>query len=277
MNGSASRNDAALVLPTDLRPKLAALLADLGKTIVRKEAQVQHKGGDGLDLVTSIDFAIQAQLEVELPKLLPGSQVTGEENYGALSEGSGPTWLVDPLDGTVNFVAGLPTYAIAVVLLIDDETVLAAVHDIPRSVTYSAQRDAGAFLDDAPLVRRESPARLCALSSGLLRDLASNAPQVLSGLLGDWKLRNLGSQALQLCHAAEGHPKFVASREARAWDDLAGALIATETGLRYGRYGAGAPPEADQPQSSLCADPAEFTNLAELLSASLSCSVSQSN
>ena len=251
-----------------LRLRLVELLADVATLISRAQAEVAPKGDDGLDLVTSIDLAAQRRLEVALPGLLPGSVVLGEEGFAALPAPVPLLWLVDPLDGTVNFVAGLPVYAVAVVLLASGAPVLAAVQDVPRGLCYSARRGAGAFVGAAPLRHRPTPARLCALSSGLLRDFARTDPRTLGELLAGWKVRNLGSQALQLCHAAEGHLGFVASREARAWDDLAGALIATEAGLCYGSYAPG-PAAVDQPQSSLCAPPALFAELSPVLSRSL--------
>ncbi|MFE3836093.1 inositol monophosphatase family protein [Pseudogemmobacter sonorensis] len=265
--GAASPETPAVV-DDALRLSLVALLAALGREVLAAKADVSAKGSDGLDLVTSVDLAIQSRLETALPALLPGSSVTGEEGYAALAAPPDLVWLVDPLDGTVNFVAGLPIYAIAVVLLAQGVPVLAAVQDVPRGLCYSARKGGGAFTGASPLRRHDTPARLCAISSGLIRNLARNAPATLDALMGEWKLRNLGSQALQLCHAAEGHLRFVASHEARAWDDFAGALIATEAGLRYGRYLPGPAPAADAPQSSLCAEPDLFDAIARGLARS---------
>lgn len=248
----------------NLHDALGALIARLSENVVYTPNDVSGKGRDGQDFVTSVDLALQARLETELTALLPGSRVVGEEGFAGMDRTGAPVWLVDPLDGTVNFVAGLPCYAMATVLIRDGAPVLATVRDIPRRVTYSAIAGGGAFLDGAPLRPRNHAARLAVLSSGLMRDLADNAPDVLSGLLGTFKLRNLGSQALHLCHAAAGHLALVASREARGWDDMAGALIAREAGLAYGHYGP-ASPETGAEQMSLCAAPRLFgTHAAEL-------------
>ncbi|WP_432691140.1 inositol monophosphatase family protein [Pseudooceanicola sp. C21-150M6] len=246
-------------------------LPDLAAEMFATSAEVQSKGDSGLDFVTSLDLSLQARLSADLAAMCPGSAVTGEEGFtGAALGGAGDHWLVDPLDGTVNFVAGFPNYAIAVALLRDGVPVLAAVHDVVRGQTFSAHKGAGAFLNGAPVVRRDHQASLAVMSSGLLRDLAERDPASLSEILQSAKLRNLGCQSLHLCYAAAGHLSFVASREAKAWDDLAGALIAREAGLQYGHYtGAAAPPPAAD-QYSLCAPAGQFSDLAGRLAGSVS-------
>lgn len=253
---------------SDLHIALTALMDRVAGDVLAGPARVSEKGQDGLDFVTSVDLALQARFETELAALLPGSRVVGEEGFAGLGATQAPVWLVDPLDGTVNFVAGLPCYAMAAVLIRDGAPVLAAVHDIPNRSTYSAIAGGGAFLDGAALRPRAHAARLAVLSSGLMRDLAGQAPAVLGDLLATFKLRNLGSQALHLCHAAAGHLSLVASREARGWDDMAGALIATEAGLVYGHYGAD-DPEAGAEQMSLCTTPDLFDTYAAALARSL--------
>jgi len=252
----------------DLHGPLLEIMARLPAEVLSRPAEVSRKGPDGLDFVTSVDLTLQARLQTELATLLPGSRVVGEERFEGLGEGNAPVWLVDPLDGTVNFVAGLPCYSMAVVLIRDGAPVLAAVRDIPHGVTYSAMAGSGAFVDSAPLRRSEHAARLAVLSSGLMRDLVANAPGVLGELLTSFKLRNFGSQALHLCHAAAGHLSLVASREARGWDDMAGALIAREAGLIYGHYGPDVP-ETGAEQMSLCTSTELFAIYAAELARSL--------
>lgn len=245
-------------LPDALHDTLCALLPRLVQEVFAQDIVTEDKGSDGLDLVTSIDLAMQARLEQDLAALLPGSVVVGEEDYAA-HEGRDPVWLVDPLDGTVNFVAQLPAYSVAVVLLIAGQPALAAVYDIPQGDLYSAQAGRGARLNGAPLQPRTHKARLAVVSSGLLKDLAQTAPAALAELLEAFKLRNFGSQALHLCYAAAGRVSLVASREAKGWDDLAGALIAQEAGLTYGSYApAACARPMDQDQLSLCAPADHF-------------------
>ena len=253
-----------------LRVRLVESVEALAEQVFGTAAVVSDKGNDGVDLVTSTDYKLQKLFIAQLPVLLPGSKVVGEEGFAGLDTSSRYVWLVDPLDGTVNFVAGLPFYGVAVVLLDHGQPVLAAVRDVPQATTYSARSGSGAMRDGKPLVRADNEARLGALSSGLVRNLARNAPAVLADLTTKWKLRNLGSQALQLCYVAEGRLKFVASYEARAWDDLAGSLIAREAGLVYGYYSGNRRPPADSPQMSLCTRADLFDELAAQLAQSQS-------
>ncbi|MBT8154533.1 hypothetical protein KMP13_11610 [Epibacterium ulvae] len=255
-------------LPTDLHNRLCDLLPALVQEVFAQDFDTLDKGDDGLDLVTSVDLAMQARLEQELSALLPGSVVMGEEDFAA-HDGAGPAWLVDPLDGTVNFVASLPAYSVAVVLLEAGQPLLAAVYDIPQGDLYSAETGRGARLNGYPVSPTSHKARLAIVSSGLLKDLAEAAPEALVDLLGAFKLRNFGSQALHLCYAAAGRASLVASREAKGWDDLAGALVAQEAGLTYGSY---APTNTSRPldenQLSLCAAPEIFETYAPLFARS---------
>lgn len=220
-----------------------------------------------LDIVTSVDLSVQAELSERLPELLPGTEVLGEEGKQLVPRGDQPHWLVDPLDGTVNFVAGLPCYAVSVALVVEGRAVLSAVLDVKRDTLYSALSGGGAFSNGVAFARRTSAAALAVLSSGLVSDLVAKAPMALEELLKCYKLRNLGSQSLHLCYAAKGHFSLVASREAKGWDDVAGALIAEESGLRYGHYsGTDHPMAADQ--FSLCTAQSCFDRLAGLLSQS---------
>lgn len=259
----------AASFPSELRASLCSALPIWVSDVFTRQADVRAKGNDGLDLVTSLDFEMQAKLERELQALLPGSTVVGEEDYKPHSN-SGPVWLVDPLDGTVNFVANLPVFSVAVILLIDGVPILAAVHDIPHGDTYSAQKGNGAFLNGTSLMPHSHKANLAIVSSGLIRDLSETCPEVLGELLSQHKLRNFGSQALHLCYAASGKVCLVASREAKAWDDMAGALIANEAGLQYGSYQTQSEAAAfDQDQRSLCCAPELFHTYQSLFARSL--------
>jgi myo-inositol-1(or 4)-monophosphatase len=267
---NADSSDNVSIDKHDLRKELVAILEQVSASCFGCDLVVSDKGDDGVDLVTSLDYVIQELLVQKLSLLLRGSKVVGEEEFDGLDPNERYVWLVDPLDGTVNFVSGLPCYAIAVVLLEYGQPCLAAVHDVPRNVTYSACTGAGAMCDDSVMKAKDNRARLGCISSGLVRNLARNAPGVLAELLTDWKLRNLGSQSLQLCYLAEGKVKFVASYEARAWDDLAGSLIAREAGLVYGHYSGNGTPSPSEPQMSLCTHAEFFDGLATRFAKSMS-------
>lgn len=252
---------------SSLRQKAVKTIGEAATLFGRDVAWVADKGDCGLDLVTSLDMTLQAHLVAQLPLLLNGSVACGEEEFHAQSVDHRLVWLIDPLDGTINFAEGLPFFAISVALLVGGETALAVVWDVPHACAYSAAKGQGAFLGNVPFHAPQKRSRLGAVSSGLLQDLARHHPESLTVLLQNYKLRNLGSQALQLCYAATGALAFVASREAKGWDDAAGALIATEAGLAYGSYRDGRH-GIDKDQFSLCTKPAEFSELADLFAKS---------
>lgn len=255
----------------ELHARLVALLPEIVRQVLVPGFETQAKGNDGLDFVTSVDLAMQTRLERALVALLPESLVKGEEGFIDLPDerADRPVWIIDPIDGTANFVAGLPCYAVSVALAIDRRTILSAVYDIPQGTIYSALAGQGAFVNGAPLRPRCHQAKLAVLSSGLLGDLTRNAPETLAGLLVNFKLRNFGSQALHLCYAAAGHLLLVASREAKGWDDLAGELIVREAGLDYGHYHGKETPPIGRDQYSLCARSDLFETYAKALARSL--------
>jgi myo-inositol-1(or 4)-monophosphatase len=244
-----------------LRERLEEVLHSAA-SLIDGSMTVADKDDSGLDLVTSKDLEIQQFLEASLPEILPGSTVAGEEGFqeSVIANLKSPVWLVDPIDGTVNFANGLPIFAISIALLSEGKAVLAGVLDVRHAMLFSAVRGKGAWLNGKKLEPENRQSRLVGMSSGLVSDLAANAPETLANLLCRYKLRNLGSQALQLCYAAAGFLRWTASREAKGWDDLAGALIARESGLDYGFYG----PRANgigEDQHSLCAPKSEFEEL----------------
>ena len=253
-----------------LRPRLTGILVRATR-VLSGPYSVAQKGHSGADLVTSKDLELQAHLFQELTLALPGSQAVGEEGFieTALPSTKEPVWLVDPLDGTVNFAHGVPFYGISVALYQEGAAILAGVVDAKHGHVFSAIKAGGAFIDDQPLNRPIGQSKLIALSSGLIADLARNSPSTLQCLLETHKLRNLGSQALQLCYAAAGIFQFVASREAKGWDDAAGALIAQECGLTYGSYRPAATVTGDD-QYSLCAPEWMFDDLSNAFAKSIS-------
>lgn len=259
-----------MIAPDDtLRHRFTEVLQSAA-ALLHGPLTIEDKDSSGLDLVTSKDLEVQEFLAVRLPEILPGSIAVGEEGFleEAVSGSNAPIWLVDPIDGTVNFANGLPVFAISVALLSEGKTVLAGVLDVRHDLLFCAGLNQGAWLNGETLRPEQRQSRLVGMSSGLVSDLAVNSPETLVTMLGQFKLRNLGSQALQLCYAAAGILRWTASREAKGWDDLAGALVATESGLDYGSYGS-TNGGIGENQYSLCAAKTEFDGLRKELQKSL--------
>ena len=224
-----------------LREALEAEIAAAGGGPAGIEIKPSAIGGD---LVTRVDHGVEARLMEALPRLLPGSAVLGEEAYDPATAravaGSGqPLWLLDPLDGTLNFASGLPIWGASLALVEHGRPLLGLVYDPSADALYGAEAGQGAWVStrNAPEQTLKWSAERAvrapvAISSGFLMrreaDPATFAP--------DWlgrRFRILGGQALQLCWAAEGRLRLTLNAEARIWDDAAGALICTEAGAGY--------------------------------------------
>ena len=179
-------------------------------------------------------------------------------------------WVVDPIDGTVNFLYGLRPYAVSVAAERDGQVVAGAVHDPTSGETFSAALGAGAYLDGAPIGGRWVAAELATavIATGFGYDAGVRAGQgeVLAGLLPRiGNLRRLGSAALDLCYVAAGRLDGYYEHGLKDWDRAAGLLVATEAGVVVGGL-RGRPPGV----LTVAASPtvaAELTTLLEELGA----------
>ncbi len=185
------------------------------------------------DYVTRLDRQIEQFIGNQLKEKYPEHHIAGEEFGGKVLE-SGPLWLIDPLDGTANFVSGVPFYAVSVALFIGGQVKVACVYDLVRHELFDAVEGLGARMNAVAVTPRENIDVLSvAVSSGVIDYFLACKPSVLQQIRKMAKLRILGSQALQLCYVAAGKLAANISVEAKVWDDAAGMLIAQEAGLVY--------------------------------------------
>lgn len=199
------------------------------------------------DVVTAMDHASERFLVAEIARRRPGDGVLGEE--GASREGrTGVRWVVDPIDGTVNYLYGIPWYAVSVAAELDDIVAVGVVLNPENGELYCAVRGGGAWLGGRRL-RCSAEDRLghALVSTGFGYDAARRREQaaVAAALLPEIRdLRRMGSAALDLCQVAAGRMDGHYEQGLSAWDYAAGALIAAEAGARVGGLrGAVAGPE----------------------------------
>ncbi|WP_338074931.1 inositol monophosphatase family protein [Kineococcus vitellinus] len=212
------------------------------------------------DVVTAMDTASERLLRTELARLRPGDGFLGEEG-GHEPGSSGLTWVVDPIDGTVNYLYGLRAYAVSVACVRDATrplgrpepatwTVLAGcVHDPAGQETWSAGLGQGATLADARGTRRLSAPAGPALEQALVAtgfgyDAGRRAEQaaVVARLLPRVRdLRRIGTASLDLCSVAAGRVDAYYERGLNPWDFAAGLLVATEAGAVVTDFGGAAP------------------------------------
>lgn len=198
------------------------------------------------DVVTAADRAVERQVVGALREVRPGDTVLGEE-YGA-SAVAGPgavRWILDPIDGTVNYLYGLPQYAVSLAAEVGGEVVAGVVRNPATGAEWTATRGGGAYRDGQPL-RGSSQTELAQalVGTGFGYDAARRAHQaaVLAGLLPQVRdIRRFGAAALDLCAVAEGRLDAYYEKGLNPWDHAAGGLVATEAGLLVGGL-SGAPP-----------------------------------
>jgi len=203
--------------------------------------EVAATKSNDVDVVTQADADTEGWLRRELAAARPDDAVLGEEE-GATTGSSGITWVLDPIDGTVNYLYGVPHYAVSVAAVVGtpdpgEWTILAgAVHSVADERTWSAGLGTGATLDGREL-RVGEPVSLgqCLVGTGFGYDPDRRRAQagVLVEVLPRVRdIRRLGSAAIDLCLVASGELDLYYERGLNPWDMAAGALVAQEAGAR---------------------------------------------
>jgi myo-inositol-1(or 4)-monophosphatase len=207
--------------------------------------EVEATKSSPTDVVTAMDRAVEDLLRERLAKARPGDGLLGEE-AGFQPGGTGLTWVLDPIDGTVNYLYRIPAYAVSVGLVEGDPTVPGAwrpvagcVHQPATGATWRAARGAGAWLAgvDRPARRlRVAPPpelgqALVATGFGYRRERRAGQARVLSAVLPQIRdIRRIGSAALDLCAVATGTVDAYYERGVNVWDIAAATLVLTEAG-----------------------------------------------
>jgi myo-inositol-1(or 4)-monophosphatase len=191
------------------------------------------------DPVTVVDTETEALLRDRLAVLRPGEPVMGEEQGGSNDGRDGRlTWVLDPIDGTVNFVYGIETYAVSVGVQRDGVSVAGAVANVPTGALYSAAAGHGAHLQrggvTTPLrasVASELSMSLVGTGFSYVAEHRTRQAAILTAVLPAVRdIRRFGSCALDLCMVAAGGLDAYYEDGVHVWDWAAGALIATEAG-----------------------------------------------
>ncbi|MBT8241600.1 MAG: inositol monophosphatase [Acidimicrobiia bacterium] len=185
------------------------------------------------DVVTHTDMECEQLIRSELLARCPGSSIVGEE-FDDDQGGNNVGWIVDPIDGTVNFLYDLPVVSVSIAATIDGEVVAGAVADIHHGETFSAALGAGARLTIEPIAASTAVSLDAALiATGFSYDarLRAQQAQLLIDLLPSCRdIRCMGSAALNLCWVGCGRLDGYFERDLKVYDYAAGALIAAEAG-----------------------------------------------
>ncbi|MFI4993514.1 MAG: inositol monophosphatase family protein [Solirubrobacterales bacterium] len=222
------------------------------------------------DLVSEADLASQRAIRALLAERRPDDGFVGEEE-GRCEEGeSGLSWVVDPLDGTVNFLFGIPQWSVSVAVRDGEGTVAGAVYDPNRDELFTATRGGSPTLTGPggvtglrPSEREDLPSAMVA--TGLAYDAGVREAQakVLARLVGRVRdIRRFGSAALDLAWTAAGRYDAYFERSVKQWDIAAGQLICERAGLEVREL----PVYENLPWGILVAPPALSAPLLELVS-----------
>ncbi|APY85954.1 inositol monophosphatase [Streptomyces alfalfae] len=229
--------------------------ADLGVAATKSSA---------VDVVTEMDLASEKLITDFLAERRPDDGVLGEE--GASSEGSsGVQWVIDPIDGTVNYLYGRPDWSVSVAARKDGETLVGVVHAPMRGETGRAVLGEGAFLNDEPTRVRPAPPfeqALVGTGFGYVAERRAQQAEVARQLIPRVRdIRRGGSAAIDLCDVAAGRLDAYYERGLNPWDFAAGDLIAREAGALTG----GRPGERLSGELAVAAPPGLFQALQGLL------------
>ncbi len=198
-----------------------------------KQHEIKMKGV--IDLVTEIDKQSEEYLISRIHNMHPNDMITGEESGAQFTEGSVNQWLVDPLDGTVNYAHGVPIFSVSIAYARNGIVELGVVYDPMQDELFSAARGKGAFRNGTPIhvseVEELVGAMLC---TGFPYDVHTTVENNLNYFTAFVKnsqaVRRLGSAALDLCYVAAGRLDGFWELSLNAWDIGAGMLIVEEAG-----------------------------------------------
>ena len=230
----------------DLQDLLQQLLPAIQSSVdfIRHErrtfsrSDVEHKSYN--DLVSYVDRTAEEQLTEACGQIIPGSGFIREEGNDIHSQNDF-RWIIDPLDGTTNFIHDLPAYCISLALQHQEKTVLGVVHDVTGGEVFTAIKGGGAYKDGQPIrVSAMQELRSALLGMGFpyaKSDKGDDYLAVLKEFLGKCRgMRRFGSAALDLAWVACGRLDGFYETGLQAWDVAAGALLILEAGGKVSDY-----------------------------------------
>jgi myo-inositol-1(or 4)-monophosphatase len=226
---------------TSIYQQLTLATCEIARTVgkfmaeERKSFDVSMIENKGLhDLVSYVDKESEKRIIDELLKLLPESGFIAEEGTNN-KRGVRYNWVIDPLDGTTNFIQGVPIYAVSIGLLDGDELVSGVVYEVGRDECFYAWKDGGAFLNGEPIrVSKRGDIHDALLATGFPYHDFSELESYMEFLKWTMKnargVRRLGSAATDMAYVACGRFDAFWEYDLKPWDVAAGAVIVKEAG-----------------------------------------------
>ncbi len=194
------------------------------------------------DFVTEVDHASEQTIIETLLTAYPGHGILGEETgstHGA--KDSEFVWIIDPLDGTTNFIHGFPVYCVSIALAVKGKVEQAVIYDPSRNDLFTATKGRGAYMNDRRLrVSKRTQLKECLISTGFPFRKGDNFPSYLAMMSEVMQrtagLRRPGAAALDLAYVAAGFTDGFFETGLSPWDVAAGSLLVTEAGGLVGNF-----------------------------------------
>lgn len=202
----------------------------------RDRLDVSPKGAQ--DFVTAADRAVEALIREAVATSFPGDTVLGEEEGGSIAD---RLWVVDPIDGTINFIRGLPSYAVSIAYVEQGVVEVGVVHVPSLGETFSARRGHGAFCNGKPIhVSRCGSLAQARVAAGYAqRGSKAQHLRFLGRLMRSGSdILKVNSAAVCLAMTAAGRIDGYFERELMAWDVLGGQILVREAGGYTNAFGA---------------------------------------
>lgn len=208
------------------------IVKDAAQIALNDKYQVKSKT-DVTNVVTSSDVKIQEFLQKRLTELVPGSDFFGEESEGSFKD-KGYTWVVDPIDGTQNFIRGLRQSTISVCLCFDGQAIIGVVYNPFIDEMYWAEKGKGSYCNGTKLAvsdRKFDNAILCTAMSLYDKRYAATCNDIIMDAYYKCNdVRRFGTASIELCYLAAGKVELYYEYRLWPWDHAAAGLVLTEAG-----------------------------------------------
>jgi len=195
--------------------------------------EISHKGE--IDLVTNVDKLSERSIVETIKALYPDHQILAEEGEHNSETSSEYKWLIDPLDGTTNYIHGLPYFCVSIALEKRGELILGVVYDPMHEELFTAEKGQGAFLNQKPITvsgveELEKSLLVTGFPPSIWQDHGKSFEHFKNFTVRCQGVRRLGSAAIDLCYVAAGRLEAFWERGLKPWDMAAGALLVKEAG-----------------------------------------------
>jgi myo-inositol-1(or 4)-monophosphatase len=197
----------------------------------RAQLEVEHKGVQ--DLVSVADRAVEDLIRQRLSGAFPEDDLLGEEGGGAARRPEAGLWVIDPIDGTANFLRGMPYWSVAIAYVRGDRVEIGVTYDPVHDELFWARRGGGAHRDQAPIrvSGATDPQRAIIGSTFTFKMGVERYVAIIEGILrAGSDHRRMGSTALMMCHVADGRLDGCATGYCNSWDVIGGLLLVQEAG-----------------------------------------------